>query len=416
MKELILIYPQNKSLSRQITILIMLTSALAKLAIDNPACCVGKAYVGADFIMNKSNEIIFDSVGNGSPAGNAGILAGDIVVSIDGQAIESKYDAFKIYDSKYPGNLITVTVKRNGSLINTQFQLQSHYFLNVVYALIDLVYQDKPIRLAVIPGEINFNIPGLNNYLKKQYDALITHHIGAFESNYLYLYRGHNNFTIIDRQKIKTIFDEFKFQDSGLVEGASRLKIGNMLGATHFISFDISSYIAQANKIDTITTLRLIEVESGKVIATSIYTEKGQEPLDLVQVDLMDYLNNKIAKISSIEGKAMAAYDSIRRDVSTQASLDILANNVIPAYKNLTEEIRAIRPNTEELNIIHNLSIEGITLRYEAFKEMEIAVRNRNISQFHEANEKIKQGLAKIDQYKDALSASCRKHNVVINN
>jgi hypothetical protein len=65
-----------------------------------------------------------------------------------------------------------------------------------------------------------------------------------------------------------------------------------MLGATHLVIIDFSSQIPADNKPEVLITMRLIEIESDKNIVTSPLKIKSQQSVDVVQRDLIDYINN----------------------------------------------------------------------------------------------------------------------------
>ena len=186
-----------------------------------------------------------------------------------------------------------------------------------------------------------------------------------------------------------------------------------MLGATHLVIMDFSSQIPADNKPEVLITMRLIEIESDKNIATSPLKIKSQQSVDVVQRDLIDYINNKLKRITHLEKDSMAKYNNIRNNLSKQESLDILTNNVIPLYGNFLSELQMINPNTDEVNTIHKLYISGASLQYEGFRALETSIIQKNARQFREANIKLKEGKEKINQFNEAISQLRIKHKVV---
>ena len=65
----------------------------------------------------------FADVRDGSPAGKAGLKAGDIMVSFDGKDIQNLYDFTYALKGKKPGDEVTVKVLRGGSTIEVQVLL-----------------------------------------------------------------------------------------------------------------------------------------------------------------------------------------------------------------------------------------------------------------------------------------------------
>jgi hypothetical protein len=275
--------------------------------------------------------------------------------------------------------------------------------------LAELVYRDVPVRLAMIPGKVNFDSPKD----RQEFDKFETYLVALLESGFITSHGSHSNFAIIDRQKTDSVLNELKFQESGLVDNKDRVKLGNMLGATHLVIMDFSSQIPADNKPEVLITMRLIEIESDKNIATSPLKIKSQQSVDVVQRDLIDYINNKLKRITHLEKDSMAKYNNIRNNLSKQESLDILTNNVIPLYGNFLSELQMINPNTDEVNTIHKLYISGASLQYEGFRALETSIIQKNARQFREANIKLKEGKEKINQFNEAISQLRIKHKVV---
>ena len=66
------------------------------------------------FKLRKPRGALVTSVEPGSPADKAGLKAGDVIVEIDGEEVETPDDVQEILDDLEPGDTVTVTVIRNG--------------------------------------------------------------------------------------------------------------------------------------------------------------------------------------------------------------------------------------------------------------------------------------------------------------
>lgn len=82
----------------------------------------GRPLVGISVTAMKSGLYV-ESVNAGSGAEKAGLAKGDLIVKIDGQAITSSTMFNEIRDKKSPGDYITLTIVRNGELMDLQVQL-----------------------------------------------------------------------------------------------------------------------------------------------------------------------------------------------------------------------------------------------------------------------------------------------------
>jgi S1-C subfamily serine protease len=69
--------------------------------------------------------VLFDDVHADSPAGKAGLKAGDILVEFDGKAIQNLEDFTYGLQNKKPGDKVTVVVQRNGQPLKVNVTLQS---------------------------------------------------------------------------------------------------------------------------------------------------------------------------------------------------------------------------------------------------------------------------------------------------
>jgi S1-C subfamily serine protease len=64
--------------------------------------------------LSTTKGIALQEVANNSPAANAGLQTGDVITSIDGQAITSPEDLLTLLRKHQPGDKITITYVRNG--------------------------------------------------------------------------------------------------------------------------------------------------------------------------------------------------------------------------------------------------------------------------------------------------------------
>ncbi len=76
----------------------------------------GNVYLGLKISMTEKGVIRIDSVENGSPADNAGLKGGEIIVSVDGRELKSANDLIKYVRSKKPGDKITLKIKQKDKI------------------------------------------------------------------------------------------------------------------------------------------------------------------------------------------------------------------------------------------------------------------------------------------------------------
>lgn len=87
-----------------------------------------------------------------------------------------------------------------------------------------------------------------------------------------FLKTGH--FDLVERRHIKKVLEEQKFQYSGMVDPATAVKLGKILGvqaivtgAITEIGFSVASFIVNIPTCRVSINVRVIDVETGKVIA-----------------------------------------------------------------------------------------------------------------------------------------------------
>jgi serine protease Do len=66
----------------------------------------------------------FADVHADSPAGRAGLKAGDVLVEFDGQAIQNLYDFTYALGKKKAGDVVAVVVQRNGQTLKVSVTLE----------------------------------------------------------------------------------------------------------------------------------------------------------------------------------------------------------------------------------------------------------------------------------------------------
>lgn len=70
------------------------------------------------------NGVLFADVHADSPAGRAGLRAGDLLVEFGGEPVKNLYDFTDALGSKKPGDVVPVVVKRDGASIKVNVTLE----------------------------------------------------------------------------------------------------------------------------------------------------------------------------------------------------------------------------------------------------------------------------------------------------
>lgn len=136
---------------------------------------------------------------------------------------------------------------------------------------------------------------------------------------------------------------------------------------------------------------------------------------DPIHDDLLNYLNKELKHAVQLERKAVNAYEAVSvPTVSNQAILDALTLEVIPTYKHLIEEVKAVEIETKELEKIHNLYVAGIEKQYAGFLKFVEGLEKDDPNLIDEGNVLLEEGRQKILEYTSKIGKLADDHNVKI--
>lgn len=398
--------------------------ALETLIQANPQSFVKRSIFGIYVTENNNKEIEIYRVIEKSTASKADIRIGDCIISVDNVEIKNRSQLFElIYERKNPGETIEVVLKRKKAPIKKTITPTTDYILKDTYALLyEITKNRESINLAITVNEIN------NVYLQgaalEQWKATMKPLLNSiWENYYLSFLLPEKNFSLIDRDKISNVINELKMQQSGLVDVASQQKLGNMLGASHLLVIDYSrSYVSNIEALD-IETHKLIEVKSGKILASVPLQIKQPAKTDsdvqesnsslMVKKDFINYYN-ELMKIRPAETEAANAYGNV---TGNNYSNDLILYNtlvdvVIPKYTLFTKKLHDIKPTTDEVKSLHKAYVEATDFFLEHYDGVLIGLQKQDINLITKANEKMELGIGKIKDFKSLFNSILKKYNI----
>jgi membrane-associated protease RseP (regulator of RpoE activity) len=236
-------------------------------------CKSKRSVIGIFIKENKSKNLEISSVVKNSPAEKAQLRPGDVITKMNGTPIKSRYDFLRLLDEIPAGKGVNLTVRRHSNVIEKTVLVQEGYIYHDAKAIQAILASGRAVRLAIIIVDVNSKLTTPDE--KKQYenwknrtksDIYLT-----LATGFLNTYQGENHLLIIDRVKTEQIMRETGFQQTGLVSDNDKIKLGNILGATHLLLVDFSlqhpSY--PFSKFMYVENRNLIEVKSGKSVATA---------------------------------------------------------------------------------------------------------------------------------------------------
>jgi S1-C subfamily serine protease len=91
------------------------------LAQDN----TGTAWLGVRLAEDSETGVTIENVTTGSPAETGGLLVGDMIVSVDGEAVETAQELTDAIQSHTPGDTVSIVILRDGSESTLEIELGS---------------------------------------------------------------------------------------------------------------------------------------------------------------------------------------------------------------------------------------------------------------------------------------------------
>jgi len=231
------------------------------IASANPVSFVQIAYAGIMTEVNISKEVQITKVLPDSPADRADLRINDVILSIDDVGITSHKQMRKLLMIKNPSEIVLFKIRRNNNVSDRKVTLGKRHMIRDQYILMQ---SDKPIRLVILAGDISTAYNVNQGWQKGIENQMIT----SAENMYVNLFSQEKDCMVIDRATVSKIQDEFKFQQGGYVSDEFRVKLGKMFGATHILILSFSRFRSSAYGWQDINYRKLIDVESGKILAS----------------------------------------------------------------------------------------------------------------------------------------------------
>ncbi|MCX5829260.1 MAG: hypothetical protein NTV58_14840 [Deltaproteobacteria bacterium] len=158
------------------------------------------------------------------------------------------------------------------------------------------------VRIAVVGFDVATSTYGIKHADRKAEDMLTTALIRT------------KQFQVVDRKRIQNVFDEQKFQMSGMVDTATAVKIGKILGVQAIVTGSITemgcsaaSFIAKMTTCRASMDVQVINVETAEIVSAE--TGEGTSK-SVVHYDAQKALNQKDAELWVSEALRSASEDA----------------------------------------------------------------------------------------------------------
>jgi len=135
-----------------------------------------------------------------------------------------------------------------------------------------------------------------------------------------------------------------------------------------------------------------------------------------IAADLVGYVNHGILDISSLETEALKKYASVTGSsyTSDSAVYETLKNDVIPVYNKFLEMLKKIRAQTDEVQQLHAIYVQGSETMYNGFVAKKQALERKDESRLIYANGQIEKGRAETERWRGKLLELCKGYGVKV--
>jgi hypothetical protein len=135
---------------------------------------------------------------------------------------------------------------------------------------------------------------------------------------------------------------------------------------------------------------------------------------DPVALDLTRYVNQGVLQIAELERKSLEQYAAVtgpnyKSDEEVYATLQ---NWVIPLYTRFLQELRKIRPETQEVRELHRTYILGAESLLDGFKLLMLAIELKDPSLIKAVNEKLEKGRVENERWSREMAFLYEKHGL----
>jgi TolB-like protein len=106
---------------------------------------------------------------------------------------------------------------------------------------------------------------------------------------------------VVERRRLRTMLEELKLSQSGLVEEKGTLQVGKLLGARHLVFGGFLVGMDEKIRID----VRIVEVETGLTIKASEVTGRTKQVLSLIKQLSKKIMDDLDIRLSQTERKVL---------------------------------------------------------------------------------------------------------------
>ncbi|MBC8431846.1 MAG: hypothetical protein H8D96_07985 [Desulfobacterales bacterium] len=129
---------------------------------------------------------------------------------------------------------------------------------------------------------------------------------------------------------------------------------------------------------------------------------------------LVEYMNQDILAVSELELNAFKHYAAITgKNFTTNAvAVEVLKNDVIPAYGRFVYLLRKIEPQTDEVRRLHAILIRGSEIIDNGFKVKLTGHERQDENLIRIADEEIRKGVKETFKWRTGITTLYKKYNI----
>ncbi len=218
-------------------------------------------------LRDRNGEIYVSEIVPDKPAYSAGIKPGDTIVTLDGRKILRIAEFRGHLNNKVIGERVLISVRRNGQILSFDIDPTFTKVPPTLIKLDSLLVENKKITIAIIVSDVkNATLDKSSGTYDAWVDSIRSGMQSNIESNLLNAFGNDKSFSIVDRNRLKQILDEYRLSQVGLISDKLRVQIGEMTGATHLLDATLSRF-SHDRGYEDVESKRLIDIETGNVLA-----------------------------------------------------------------------------------------------------------------------------------------------------
>lgn len=168
----------------------------------------------------------------------------------------------------------------------------------------DLLNSGEHVALCINMSEPNNTCPFDQDRIENWKKAM-TDEVGNFYENVVFsYYNKFENFTLVDRNNLINVLKEHQLSQSGLTNKETRIEVGKLVGINYLVNIGYNRYCILP-RVNDITTIKIIEIETGKIVAVDTITNKQIYNPKSLQLEIIKTILNGQEVVMGSDGRTL---------------------------------------------------------------------------------------------------------------